>query len=136
MKTSNVKIKFESFNDYNFMLNLSGNPATAMMGLTLLEEELPAEISFHIPEGYHKRIIGVGGKNIQRIMKKYGVYVKFSNAKEFAKLGGYQNNHDNVVARCVSFLLVAISVATPTTHYNWAFAFFVCQNPSQKCREP
>jgi len=99
MKTSNVKIKFESFNDYNFMLNLSGNPATAMMGLTLLEEELPAEISFHIPEGYHKRIIGVGGKNIQRIMKKYGVYVKFSNAKEFAKLGGYQNNHDNVVAR-------------------------------------
>ncbi|WAR63818.1 hypothetical protein PtB15_17B419 [Puccinia triticina] len=99
MKTSNVKIKFESFNDYNFMLNLSGNPATALMGLTLLEEELPAEISFHIPEGYHKRIIGVGGKNIQRIMKKYGVYVKFSNAKEFAKLGGYQNNHDNVVAR-------------------------------------
>ncbi|PLW37301.1 hypothetical protein PCANC_15457 [Puccinia coronata f. sp. avenae] len=99
MKTSNVKIKFESFNDYNFMLNLSGNPATAMMGLTLLEEELPAEISFHIPEGYHKRIIGVGGKNIQRIMKKYGVYVKFSNAKEFAKLGGYHNNHDNVVAR-------------------------------------
>ncbi|POV97323.1 hypothetical protein PSTT_15124 [Puccinia striiformis] len=99
MKTSNVKIKFESFNDYNFMLNLSGNPTTALMGLTLLEEELPAEISFHIPEGYHKRIIGVGGKNIQRIMKKYGVYVKFSNAKEFAKLGGYQNNHDNVVAR-------------------------------------
>lgn len=99
MKSSNVKIKFESFNDYNFMLNLCGNSETALLGLTLLEEELPAEISFHIPEGYHKRIIGVGGKNIQRIMKKYGVYVKFSNAKEFAKLGGYQDNHDNVVAR-------------------------------------
>lgn len=99
MKASNVKIKFESFNDYNFMLNLSGNSTSALVGLTLLEEELPAEISFHIPEAYHKRIIGVGGKNIQRIMKKYGVYVKFSNAKEFAKLGGYQDNHDNVVAR-------------------------------------
>ncbi|CAH7686316.1 hypothetical protein PPACK8108_LOCUS20949 [Phakopsora pachyrhizi] len=99
MKTSNVKIKFEPFNDYNFLIDVSGDSARAMAGLKLLEEELPAEISFHIPEGYHKRIIGVGGKNIQRIMKKYGVYVKFTNAEEFASLGGYLDNHDNVVAR-------------------------------------
>ena len=65
----------------------------------MLQEELPSENSFHIPEIYHKRIIGVGGKNIQRIMKKYGVYVKFSNAEEFASLGGYLDNEDNVVAR-------------------------------------
>ena len=32
-------------------------------------------------------------------MKKYGVYVKFSNAEEFAALGGYNDNEDNVVAR-------------------------------------
>lgn len=32
-------------------------------------------------------------------MKKYGVYVKFSNAEEFATLGGYLDNDDNVVAR-------------------------------------
>ncbi|KAH8835377.1 cytoplasmic protein [Flagelloscypha sp. PMI_526] len=56
---------------------------------------LPAEISFHVPETYHKRIIGVGGRSIQRIMKKYGVYVKFSNAEEFASLGGYNDNEDN-----------------------------------------
>lgn len=56
-------------------------------------------MSFHVPETYHKRIIGVGGKNIQRIMKKYGVYVKFSNAEEFTTLGGYQENEDNVIAR-------------------------------------
>jgi hypothetical protein len=31
---------------------------------------------------HHKRIIGHGGKNIQKIMKKYGVYVKFLNADE------------------------------------------------------
>jgi hypothetical protein len=31
----------------------------------MLQEELPAEVSFHVPESYHKRIIGVGGKNIQ-----------------------------------------------------------------------
>jgi transcription antitermination factor NusA-like protein len=56
-------------------------------------------MSFFIPETCHKRIIGVGGKNIQRIMKKFGVYVKFSNAEEFAMLGGYFENNDNVIAR-------------------------------------
>jgi hypothetical protein len=45
-------------------------------------EELPAEISFHVPELYHKRIIGVGGRSIQRIMKRYGVYVKFLSGEE------------------------------------------------------
>jgi hypothetical protein len=33
----------------------------------MLQEELPAEVSFHVPESYHKRIIGVGGKNIQKV---------------------------------------------------------------------
>ncbi|KAI5480493.1 KH domain protein [Pseudohyphozyma bogoriensis] len=99
MKSANVKIKFETFNDYNFLIDVAGSDTGALHGLTMLQEELPAEISFHVPEAYHKRIIGVGGKNIQRIMKKYGVYVKFSNAEEFAALGGYTDNEDNVVAR-------------------------------------
>lgn len=99
MKSANVKIKFETFNDYNFLIDVAGNDPGALHGLTMLQEELRAEISFHVPEAYHKRIIGVGGKNIQRIMKKYGVYVKFSNAEEFAALGGYNDNEDNVVAR-------------------------------------
>ena len=99
MKSANVKIKFETFNDYNFLIDVSGNDQGALHGLSMLQEELPAEISFHVPEGYHKRIIGVGGKNIQRITKKHGVYVKFSNAEEFAALGGYADNEDNVIAR-------------------------------------
>jgi len=99
MQTTNVKIKFETFNDYNFLIDLAGNDASVLQGLSLLQEELPAEISFHVPETYHKRIIGVGGRSIQRIMKKYGVYVKFSNAEEFAALGGYNDNEDNVIAR-------------------------------------
>ena len=100
MKQCNVRIKFETFNEYNFLIDVSGNDRySALQGLSFLQEELPAEISFHVPEAYHKRIIGVGGKNIQRIMKKYGVYVKFSNAEEFASLGGYFDNEDNVVAR-------------------------------------
>lgn len=99
MQTTNVKIKFETFNEHNFLIDISGNDASVLQGLALLQEELPAEISFHVPESYHKRIIGVGGRSIQRIMKKYGVYVKFSNAEEFAAMGGYNDNEDNVVAR-------------------------------------
>lgn len=109
MKTANVKIKFETFNDYNFLIDIAGNDEGALAGLSLLQEELPAEISFHIPEGYHKRIIGVGGKNIQRIMKKYGVYVKFSNAEDHAQLGGYVDNEDNVVARWVDTIFLQLS---------------------------
>ncbi|KAG1137375.1 hypothetical protein G6F37_011566 [Rhizopus arrhizus] len=101
MRTSGAKIKFSPFiNDYNFLIEVESTSFTkALDGLTLLQEELPAEISFFVPESYHKRIIGVGGKNIQRIMKRYGVFVKFSNTEEFASLGGYYNNEDNVVAR-------------------------------------
>ncbi|KAI8060917.1 hypothetical protein BC940DRAFT_147834 [Gongronella butleri] len=100
MKTSGAKIKFLPYSEYNFILEVESTSfIKALDGLTLLQKELPAEISFYVPETYHKRIIGVGGKNIQRIMKKYGVYVKFSNAEEFASLGGYYGNEDNVVAR-------------------------------------
>ncbi|KAI0359181.1 cytoplasmic protein [Trametes cingulata] len=99
MQTTGVKIKFETFNEHNFLIDIAGSDGSVLQGLTLLQEELPAEISFHVPESYHKRIIGVGGRSIQRIMKKYGVYVKFSNAEEFAAMGGYNDNEDNVIAR-------------------------------------
>lgn len=99
MKMAGVRIKFETFNDYNFLMDISGNDLGSLQGLSMLQEELPAETSFHVPESYHKRIIGVGGRNIQRIMKLFGVYVKFSNAEEFAAIGGYLDNEDNVVAR-------------------------------------
>ncbi|OAD08901.1 hypothetical protein MUCCIDRAFT_125162, partial [Mucor lusitanicus CBS 277.49] len=61
--------------------------------------ELPAEISFFVPEICHRRIIGVAGKNIQRVMKQYGVYVKFSSNDELATFGGYFENEHNVIAR-------------------------------------
>lgn len=41
----------------------------------------------------------MGGKNIQKIMKKFGVYVKFSNMQEFQGIGGYYENQDNVICR-------------------------------------
>jgi hypothetical protein len=77
------KIKFETLNDSNFLIDLSSpSPLTSLSALSLLMEELPAEISFHVPEVYHKRIIGVGGRSIQRIMKRFGVYVKFLSGDE------------------------------------------------------
>ncbi|KAI8929181.1 hypothetical protein BC831DRAFT_445007 [Entophlyctis helioformis] len=101
IKTANCRIIFQdNYNDYNMLIDLySPTPSRALDGLQMLEDELPAEISFHIPEAYHKRIIGVGGKNIQKIMKKFGVYVKFSSTEEYAALGGYYENEDNVIAR-------------------------------------
>ncbi|KAJ3106810.1 hypothetical protein HDU97_005517 [Phlyctochytrium planicorne] len=101
IKTCGCRIQFhENFNDYNMIIEVAhASPAKTLEGLSLLEDEFPAEMSFYIPEAFHKRIIGVGGKNIQRIMKKYGVYVKFSNAEEYATLGGYFENMDNVIAR-------------------------------------
>lgn len=108
IKQSGSKVSFqETFKGYNMMIEIQNTlPSKALEGLLLLQDEMPAEISFFIPESYHKRIIGVGGnsrgnagKNIQRIMKKYGVYVKFSNAAEYAALGGYFENTHNVIAR-------------------------------------
>ena len=103
-KTSNSRIVFiDTFNAYNMLIEISNiNLLKLKEGLLYLEDELPSELSFHVAESFHKRIIGVGGKNIQRIMKKYGVYVKFSNALEFLSLGGYFENNDNVIARTPS----------------------------------
>lgn len=100
MKSSGVRIKFLAFNEYNFVITLESNDfSKALTGLEMLHDELPAETSFYVPEIYHRRIIGVGGKNIQRVMKRFGVYVKFSGAEEFTALGGYFENEHNVVAR-------------------------------------
>lgn len=62
---------------------------------------MPASISFHVPDQYHKRIIGIGGQHIQRIMKKYSVFVKFSNAMDRGGLGKEDDDIkvDNVICR-------------------------------------
>lgn len=109
IKTCNCRIIFtepqtqqqqQAEDSLNMTIDIySPAPARLIQGVSLLEDELPAESSFHIPESFHKRIIGVAGKNIQKIMKKYGVYVKFSNSSEFKQIGGYYENEDNVIAR-------------------------------------
>lgn len=52
--------------------------------LRLINLEYPTYLLFSVDFKHHKKIIGTSGKHIQRIMKKYDVYVKFMNEKEAA----------------------------------------------------
>ncbi|MCJ1426371.1 hypothetical protein MMC29_004274 [Sticta canariensis] len=102
MGQSNVQIIFDGFNEYNFYIDVCGAQYDATKnGLDLVEQEMPASISFHVPDQYHKRIIGIGGQHIQRIMKKYSVFVKFSNAMDRGGIGKEDDDVkvDNVICR-------------------------------------
>ena len=85
------------------------------LAIEMLNGELPAEVSFFVPEYHHKRIIGHGGKNIQRIMKKYGVYIKFLNLDECIAKNGHPSqtafNH-------LTKFLPNVVVKTPSKNKN------------------
>ena len=93
-----------------FGVNFCSN--ALLHALRLIEGELPAELTFHVPEVHHKRMIGHGGKVIQRIMKKWGVYVKFMNSHETSQCNllsdpldpfyEHSNVLDNVVVKTPS----------------------------------
>jgi len=92
MGNSNVQIMFDNFGEYNFNIEVIAQAYDSLkQGLGLVEQEMPASISFHVPDQYHKRIIGIGGQHIQRIMKKHSVFVKFSNAMDRGKSCRYQS---------------------------------------------
>jgi KH domain len=102
LSTGNVQIIFDGFNEYNFYIDVCGTKYDATKnGLDLVEQEMPASIAFHVPDQYHKRIIGIGGQHIQRIMKKYSVFVKFSNAMDRGGAGKEDDDVkvDNVICR-------------------------------------
>lgn len=102
MGQSNVQIIFDGFNEYNFNIDVMAASYESMkQGLMLVEQEMPASISFHVPDQYHKRIIGIGGQHIQRIMKKHSVFVKFSNAMDRGGMGREDDDIkvDNVICR-------------------------------------
>lgn len=106
MNTARVNIVFDGFNEYNFYIDVRGQQYdTTMYGLELVEMELPASLSFHVPDQYHKRIIGIGGQHIQQLMKKYSVFVKFSNAHDRGPVIGKEDEAmklDNVICRTPS----------------------------------
>jgi len=100
MRTAGAKVRFFEFNTQNMIVDISSNIAERTQeGYRLIKDELPADLTFHVPESAHKRIIGVGGKSIQSIMKQFGVYVKFAGADEFLSVGGMLPQEENVIVR-------------------------------------
>jgi hypothetical protein len=77
--------------DRLFTLDIrSDSFASVSIALGVLQEELPAETSFYLPEAYHRKIIGRNGKNIQEIMYRHNVAVRFSSSEQWADFGGHQ----------------------------------------------
>jgi hypothetical protein len=79
----------------------------------LIEGEFPAELHFHVPETHHKRMIGHGGRTIQRIMKRYGVYVKFMGALEAAACYDWNDFLDGSDNSSPSWPIDNVVVKTP-----------------------
>lgn len=113
MGQSNVQIMFDTFGEYNFNIEVITHSYESLkQGLSLVEQEMPASISFHVPDQYHKRIIGIGGQHIQRIMKKYSVFVKFSNAMDRGGMTREDDDSrvDNVICRTPARNAVALEL--------------------------
>lgn len=113
---SNSTIKLLPLNENNFVVELKCNDLVdSILGLSLLEDELPKMLTFNVPESFHRQIIGVGGQTIQAIMRRFNVFVKFSNSFELTdKSLDYENapkstnfqqsfiRKNNVVIKCPS----------------------------------
>eukprot|EP00158_Paraphelidium_tribonemae_P006031 Partr_v1_DN27637_c1_g1_i1_m64743 putative High density lipoprotein binding protein len=99
-KSCSVAINFVEPSKHLLIIEIAGHTIqTALDAFQQLKDELPAEFEFFVSDSHHKRIIGVGGKNIQSIMKIYGVYVKFVNSDEFRSMGGINRFDKNAIAR-------------------------------------
>lgn len=80
--------------DRRLSIELSGECIAAVLSaLDMLMGEFPAELSFYLPEAHHRRLIGHGGKTIQRVMKRHAVYVKFLNPEEALRQAGEAARH-------------------------------------------
>ncbi|CAG99075.1 uncharacterized protein KLLA0_E00881g [Kluyveromyces lactis] len=78
---------------------------------SLLLQELPCEKSFFIPEAYHRPVIGTGGSVIQTIMRKYNVFIQFSNSFQLPQGDWTFTRYDNVIIRCPSKNTINIEAA-------------------------
>lgn len=76
-------------------MNIVGKSTSVSHALDLLKREKMHMTCFFVDERKHKRLIGHGGKNIQKIMKKHGVYIKFMNEAERNSIG----MHGNVIVK-------------------------------------
>ena len=71
-----------------FSFEMEGNISECLRCYSNILDEFPSEILFFVDSKHHKKIIGAGGFAIQKIMKKYNVYIKFFNDKDSEELLG------------------------------------------------
>lgn len=100
-----VRLLNERNNDGNdILINLElingPNKIEYIQSLKLIIDELPIEESFHIGEVFHRPIIGSGGSIIQTIMRKYNVFIQFSNSFNLPQLNWSLIRYPNVIIRC------------------------------------
>lgn len=102
MESAPCLIKLEKLEeDDNMFLSLVADSIIEFHdAFLLLINELPAEESFFIPEVYHRPVIGAGGSVIQATMKKYNVFVQFSNSFFLPQNELSHIRYDNVIIRC------------------------------------
>jgi hypothetical protein len=94
-------ISFLPLNEYSLLIELEAEEFDEFLAsFSHLQNELPSEIKFYIPESFHRQIIGSGGSLIQSIMRKYNVFVKFSNSYDFKNNAKSLVRYDNVIIRC------------------------------------
>ncbi|QLL32859.1 hypothetical protein HG536_0D03810 [Torulaspora globosa] len=102
METVPSLIKLEKFleDDNLFLILTADNFNDFSSAFSMVLNELPAEESFFIPELYHRPVIGAGGSVIQATMKKYNVFVRFSNSFFLPQNDLSHIRYDNVIIRC------------------------------------
>ncbi|KAL2711273.1 KH domain-containing protein [Kluyveromyces marxianus] len=103
MDLTKCAISLENDHSGNMLVVLQGDNIEQLKdSFTLLLQELPCEKSFFIPEAYHRPVIGAGGSVIQTIMRKYNVYIQFSNSFQLPQADWAFIRYDNVIIRCPS----------------------------------
>lgn len=102
METVPCLIKLEKLEeDDNLFLTLIADGLEAFSNtFAMVINELPAEESFFVPEVYHRPVIGAGGSIIQATMKRYNVFVRFSNSFFLPQNDLSHARYDNVIIRC------------------------------------
>lgn len=74
---------------YRFVIKGSGRGTISCYRFLL--DEFPVELCFDLDRRHHKKIIGMKGMTIQKIMKKYNIYAKFMSTRE-AQENGFSGN--------------------------------------------
>lgn len=101
----------------NIDIELVGHdPRAIYTALKMLRGEFPSELSFFLSEAHHKRLIGHGGKTIQKVMKKFAVYIKFLSAEEAIDHVGAEILCD--LPKCITSRLDNVIIRTPAKNYD------------------